>query len=132
MVSLFQLLGYARQVIEQGTTNSFYYAEEPLAYLPHRKNIRISDRGTLTNLLTHYTGYTISTGVLSREMLAGIASIPLDVDQAMQVGYIMHNERKPSTLLRSFISNLRKVVEGNPMVSPAARDAEADEDPTDR
>ena len=132
LVTVEDLEPYPRYSFEQGTTNSFYYAEEPLAYLPHRKNIRISDRGTLTNLLTHYTGYTISTGVLSSEMLSGIASIPLDVDQAMQVGYIMHNERKPSTLLRSFISNLRKVVEGNPMVSPAARDAEADEDPTDR
>ena len=49
---------------EQGTANSFYYSEEPLSYLPHARNIRISDRGTLTNLLTSHNGYTLSTGCL--------------------------------------------------------------------
>jgi DNA-binding transcriptional LysR family regulator len=116
-VSIDDLAPYPRYSFEQGTTNSFYYAEEPLAYLPHKRNVRISDRGTLTNLLTHHSGYTISTGVLSSEMLSGIASIPLDIDQTMQVGYIMHNERRPSQLLRSYIANLRKVVEQSPMVS---------------
>lgn len=117
LLSIDDLAPYPRYSFEQGTTNSFYYAEEPLSYLPHRKNIRFSDRGTLTNLLTHFTGYTLSTGVLSREMLSGIVSIPLDTDETMQVGYIMHDERKPGPLLRSFIANLRKVVGENPMVS---------------
>lgn len=107
---------YPRYSFEQGTTNSFYYAEEPLSHLPHRKNIRISDRGTLTNLLTHYSGYTLSTGVLSEEMHSGIVSIPLDSHETMQVGYIMHSERKPSVLLRSYIENLRAVIKANPTV----------------
>lgn len=107
---------YPRYAFEQGTSNSFYYAEEPLSYLPHKKNIRISDRGTLTNLLTHYSGYTLSTGVLSEEMLSGIVSIPLDTDACMEVGYIMHNERRPSALLESYIDNLRKVMRENPTV----------------
>lgn len=107
---------YPRYAFEQGTTNSFYYAEEPFSYLPHKKNIRISDRGTLTNLLTHYSGYTLSTGVLSEEMHSGIVSIPLDTDARMQVGYIMHSERRPSTLLECYIENLRSVVRNNPTV----------------
>ena len=45
-------------LVRAGTTNSFYYSEEPLSHLPHKRNIRISDRGTLTNLLTSYNGYT--------------------------------------------------------------------------
>ena len=107
---------YPRYSFEQGTANSFYYAEEPFSHLPHKKNIRISDRGTLTNLLTHYSGYTLSTGVLSEEMHSGIVSIPLDTDALMQVGYIMHAERKPSALLESYIDNLREVVKDNPTV----------------
>ena len=117
LLKIEDLNDYPRYEFEQGSANSFYYAEEPLAYLPHKRNVRISDRGTLTNLLTHHSGYTISTGVLSSEMLSGIVSIPLDIDQTMQVGYIMHNERRPSQLLRSYIANLRKVVEQSPMVS---------------
>ena len=52
------LADYPRYSFEQGTTNSFYYSEEPLSHLPHKRNIRISYRGTLTNLLTSYNGYT--------------------------------------------------------------------------
>lgn len=107
---------YARYSFEQGTTNSFYYSEEPLSYLPHACNIRYSDRGTLTNLLTSYNGYTLSTGVLSGEMQSGIVSIPLDTKERMRVGYIMHDERKPSELLDRYIAELQRIIEENPSV----------------
>ena len=107
---------YPRYSFEQGTSNSFYYSEEPLSYLPHARNIRISDRGTLTNLLTSHNGYTLSTGVLSAEMQSGIASIPLDVDERMQVGYVMHAERRPSPLLLRYIDQLHAIIQANPTV----------------
>ena len=107
---------YPRYSFEQGTTNSFYYSEEPLGFLPHARNIRFSDRGTLTNLLTSFNGYTISTGVLSSEMHSGIASIPLNVEERMRIGYIMHNERKPSKLLLQYVNELHKVIAENPLV----------------
>ncbi len=109
-LSVEDLEPYPRYSFEQGRENSFYYSEEPLAHLPHAKNIRYSDRGTLTNLLTHYDGYTLSTGVLSEEMLSGIVSIPLATDERMQVGYIMHAERRAGPLLERYIENLNKVI----------------------
>lgn len=112
-----ELAPYPRYSFEQGTANSFYYSEEPLSYLPHSRNIRITDRGTLTNLLTSHTGFTLSTGVLSGEMQQGIASIPLDVDEHMQVGYIMHNERRPSKLLLRYIEELHAIIKANPAVA---------------
>ena len=117
LLKLEDLDPYPRYSFEQGTTNSFYYSEEPLSYLPHKKCIRISDRGTLTNLLTHHNGYTLSTGVLSTEMHAGIVSIPLEAQANMQVGYIMHNERRPNELLMSFIERLQDVIKANPNVT---------------
>ncbi len=116
------LQDYPRYSFEQGTSNSFYYSEEPLSYLPHPRNIRISDRGTLTNLLTSHNGYTLSTGVLSSEMHSGIASIPLDVDETMQVGYIMHNERSPSRLLLDYIEQLHAVIDASPTVTAYPRE----------
>lgn len=115
------LAPYPRYSFEQGTTNSFYYSEEPLGYLPHDKNIRFSDRGTLTNLLTSFDGYTISTGVLSNEMLHGITAIPLDVDETMQVGYIMQRQLRPSELLAQYIDELKRVIADNPSVAVASR-----------
>ena len=117
LVRLEDLEGYPRYSFEQGKTNSFYYSEEPFSHLPHTRRIRISDRGTLTNLLTNHNGYTLSTGVLSGEMAAGITSIPLETDAVMHVGYIIHNERKPSTLLLRYIDRLQSVIKENPTVT---------------
>lgn len=116
LLRLEDLAEYPRYSFEQGTANSFYYSEEPLSYVPHSRNIRISDRGTLTNLLTSHNGFTLSTGVLSGEMQQGIASIPLDVEEHMQVAYIMHNERRPNELLRRYIAELHAIIKNNPTV----------------
>lgn len=118
LITLDDLKEYPRYSFEQGTENSFYYSEEPLSYVPHKRNIRISDRGTLTNLLTSYNGYTLSTGVLSAEMHSGIVSIPLDVKETMQVGYIMHKERRPSKLLVRYIEELHGIIRQNATVVP--------------
>ena len=115
-VSLKDLEPYPRYSFEQGAANSFYYSEEPFGYLPCDRNIRLTDRGTLTNLLTSFNGYTVSTGVLSSEMHAGIVAIPLQVDELMQVGYIMHKQRRPSDLLLSYIDELHRVIADNPTV----------------
>ncbi len=104
---------YPRYSFEQGTENSFYYSEEPLSQLPHRKTIRYSDRGTLTSLLTHFDGYTLSTGVLSDEMQSGIVSVPLAGAPTMRVGYVIHRERRPSALLSRYIERLREIIRTN-------------------
>lgn len=110
------LENYSRYSFEQGTDNSFYYFEEPLSHLPHKKTIHMSDRGTLTNLLTQHDGYTISTGVLSDEMTDGIVAIPLDSDEVMTIGYLMHAERGLSELAQRYIEKLRGRIAANPTV----------------
>ncbi len=117
IVSPDDLEPYARYSFEQGTTNSFYYSEEPLSYLPHSKSIRFTDRGTLSNLLANHDGYTISTGVLSPEMLHGVVAIPLDVDEIMEVGYVTHQRMRPSRLLTRYIHELHRVISANPTVN---------------
>ena len=105
------LADYPRYSFEQGVDNSFHYAEEPLSTLPHSRNITFSDRGTLTNLLTHGKGYTLSTGVLSGEMQQGIVAIPLATDSTMRVGYIMSRERRASALTLEYIEELRRCID---------------------
>jgi DNA-binding transcriptional LysR family regulator len=104
------LAQYPRYSFEQGTNNSFYYSEEPFSWLPHSRNIVISDRGTLSNLLTHHNGYTVSTGVLSSEMHTGIVAIPLDTNEEMTMGYIVHKQRRPSRLASKYIDELKHQV----------------------
>ncbi len=109
-ITLDDLAEWPRYSFEQGTNNSFYFSEEPLSSLPHKKKITISDRGTLSNLLTNFNGYTIATGVLSSEMVTGIASIPLQTDEEMNVGYILHDERKPSDIVVEYIETLKSLI----------------------
>ena len=115
---------YPRYSFEQGTTNSFHFAEEPLAALPHSRNITYSDRGTLTNLLIRGKGYTLSTGVLSSEMEQEIVAIPLETNETMRVGYIMHGERKPTELVQRYIEELESIISGSALVTQPRKRAE--------
>lgn len=116
-LKLSDLEAYPRYSFEQGVANSFYYAEEPYGAIPWGKNITYSDRGTLTNLLTHGNGFTLSTGVLSSEMQSGIAAIPLESHETMTVGYLTHGERKPSALVTRYIELLKDIISESPQVT---------------
>lgn len=110
VIELEELELYPRYSFEQGTANSFYYAEEPFSYIPCKQNIRVSDRATYSDLLQFSNGYALSTGVLSTEMLQGVESIPLAGGHTMRVGYIMHEEREMSPIIKEYLKELQKVV----------------------
>ena len=112
-----QLEDYPRYSFEQETANSFHFAEEPQASVPHKKNVTYTDRGTLTNLLTHGMGYTLSTGVLSNEMQSGIVAIPLSCPEIMRVGYITHAQRRANELTRRYIEKLESCVNNSKLVT---------------
>ena len=52
-------------------------------------------------------------------MQEGIASIPLDTEQMMRVGYIMHDERRPTPLLDRYITELKRIIADYPGVEVA-------------
>lgn len=110
VIELEELEPYSRYSFEQGTSNSFYYAEEPFSYVPCKRNIRVSDRATYSDLLQFSNGYALSTGVLSTEMLQGVVSIPLAGRHIMRVGYITHDEREETPIIKEYLNEVRKVV----------------------
>lgn len=93
MITLEDLAPYPRLSYEQGEHNSFYFSEEILSTLESKKDIMVSDRATLFNLLIGLNGYTICSGVIN-EQLNGkdIVAVPLDVDDYMEIGYITHTK----------------------------------------
>lgn len=93
MITLDDLAPYPRLSYEQGEHNSFYFSEEILSTLESKKDIMVSDRATLFNLLIGLNGYTICSGVIN-EQLNGkdIVAVPLDVDDYMEIGYITHTK----------------------------------------
>lgn len=111
IVTIDQLQQYPYLSFEQGEYNSFYYAEEILSTLSHKKSIRVHDRATLFNLLIGLNGYTISTGVLSADLNGNeIIPVPLDCEETINVGWISHKHASLSKLGTAYIQALERVI----------------------
>lgn len=112
-VTLEDLEPFPRLSYEQGEHNSFYFSEEILSTLDHRKNIMVRDRASLFNLLIGLDGYTICSGVIN-EALNGsnILALPLEVDDEMDIGYIVHRQTTYSPLAARYIEILTERIQG--------------------
>ncbi|PKM63297.1 MAG: LysR family transcriptional regulator [Firmicutes bacterium HGW-Firmicutes-21] len=113
-VTLDDLAEYPYLSFEQGTYNSFYFSEEILSTVYRKKNIVVSDRATLFNLLIGLNGYTISTGILSAELNGtDIVSVPLKADEYISVGWISHRDMTLSKLGAAYIEELKSIISEN-------------------
>ena len=96
---------------DQGIHNSFYFSEEIMSQIPHKKSIVVSDRATLFNLLIGLDGYTIATGILNSKLNGdNIVSIPLDVEDMIDIVYIRHEKANLSKMGEKFIDYLLEEV----------------------
>lgn len=110
-IKLEDLKPYPRLSYEQGDHNSFYFSEEILSVVDADKELIVRDRATLFNLLIGMNGYTICSGVISEELNGpNIIAKPLDVNEHMEIGYILHESIKPSPLTRKYIEHLKKII----------------------
>lgn len=110
-VSLEDLKDYPYLSFEQGDNNSFYFSEEILSYVKKSKNIRVRDRATLFNLAIGLNGYTISSGVLDKDLNSGIIGIPLEVNDYMDIIIITHKNIVLSDMAKYYIESLHKYIE---------------------
>ncbi|MBP8315664.1 LysR family transcriptional regulator, partial [Clostridium neonatale] len=111
VVTVEDLRDYPYLCFEQGEYNSFHFSEEILSTLSHKKNIKVSDRATLFNLLIGLNGYTISTGVLSSDLNGNdIIAVPLDVNEEIIVGWISHKSIRLSKLANIYIDALNEII----------------------
>ena len=90
ILNLDDLKPYPRLSYEQGSHNAFYL--------------------TLFNLLVGLNGYTICSGVINEELNgSNIIARPLDVDDYMEIGYILPSNMRPSPLTSSYIKILKRL-----------------------
>ena len=108
LVSLEDLEDYPCLSFEQGTYNSFYFSEEILSTRSVNKSIKISDRAAIFGL----NGYTISSGMYPAYFLNGrkITSIPLDVDEVINIGVIVHKDITLSHLGEVYLQMLKSLL----------------------
>ncbi|MCR4688261.1 MAG: LysR family transcriptional regulator [Saccharofermentans sp.] len=110
-VTLEDVKAYPRLTYDQGIKNSFYFAEELHITEDSPKNIVVSDRATLFNLLIGLDGYTIASGVLSSDLNGDdIVSIPLVSDEYMDIGYIMLRDKPLNGITNRYLEHLSQYI----------------------
>lgn len=110
-LTLEDLSDYPYLSFDQGEHNSFYYSEEILSEYIRPKNIRISDRATLSNLLIGLNGYTVGTGIVNEELNGkDIISKPLVSDEEIKIGIITRNNVRLSVYAETYKEILKSLI----------------------
>ena len=110
-LTLEDLEEYPYLSFEQGEYNSFYFSEEILSTLDHNKNIKVRDRATLFNLVIGLNGYTVSSGVISKELNGEtIIAKPLAVSEFMKIGTITQKDMPLSRYGTAYMEYLKKYI----------------------
>lgn len=111
VVSMDELEEYPYISFEQGDHNSFYFSEEIFSTVVRPKHIRVRDRASLFSLLLGLDGYTVSSGVIDKEVNGeNIISVPLAEEGLMHIGYITNNKMHRSRLGQEYIQALEQYV----------------------
>ena len=108
-ITIEQLQEYPCLSFEQGTYNSFYFAEEVLSTLDYRQIIKADDRATFLNLMVGLNGYTLCSGIICSELNGDeYIAVPLHTDERMNIGYIKRREMPLSRLGEKYVEELEK------------------------
>lgn len=108
-ISLEELKPYPYLVYEQGDRNSFYFSEEFLSVLDMPKSIEVRDRATLFNLAIGLNGFTVSSGVIDKELNGeDIIAKPLIMDCSMHIGIIKKKNIMLSRYANAYIEALQR------------------------
>lgn len=94
---------------DQGTHNSFYYAEEVLSTYHYKQLIKASDRATLLNMMVGLNGYTLSSGIICEDLNGeNYVAVRLDTDETMTIGYLIRKGVTVSRLGKQYIEEILK------------------------
>ena len=109
IVEMDDLTEYPYLSYEQGNSNSFYFSEEILSTIGRNKNIKVSDRATLFNLAIGLNGYTVSSGVIDKELNGeNIIARPLNVDEYIKIGVVLQKNMSLSIYGEFYLEALKK------------------------
>ena len=108
-VSLEELEEYPCLSFEQGTYNSFYFAEEVLSTYQYKRLIKANDRATLLNLMAGLNGYTLCSGIICDELNGSdYCVVKLKSDEVMTIGYLIRKGVKISPLGKIYLEEISK------------------------
>ena len=108
------LADYPCLSFEQGSTGSFYLAEEILSTAEYSRTIKANDRATRLNLMVGLNGYTLCSGIICEELNGSdYVAVPFEPDDPglasqMEIGYIIKKDMIPSKVAVLYIEEIKK------------------------
>lgn len=108
------LADYPCLSFEQGSTGSFYLAEEILSTAEYSRTIKANDRATMLNLMVGLNGYTLCSGIICEEINGpDYVAVPFepddpDIASRMEIGYIIKKDMIPSKVALLYIEEIKK------------------------
>ncbi len=103
-----ELDDYPYLTYEQGADNALYFAEEVMPAIDRKKNIRVRDRATMTNLVLGLNGFTVASGAYAKAYNQAIVSIPLKMDDSIRVGLVRRGGIPLSAAGEAFVAAVRR------------------------
>ena len=109
IITLEELEEFPCLSFEQGTNNSFYFAEEVLSTYEYKRLIKADDRATMLNLMVGLNGYTLCSGIICEELNGSdYCAIKLDTEANMTIGYIKRKGVSISPLGQKYLEEISK------------------------
>lgn len=109
IITLEELEEYPCLSFEQGSNNSFYFAEEVLSTYNYKRLIKANDRATLLNLMVGLNGYTLCSGIICEDLNGSdYCAVRLASDEVMSIGYIARKGAGISSLGKKYLEELEK------------------------
>lgn len=114
-VSLEEMKDYPCVSFDQSSDSNFYLTEEAMADYHFDKMIKSDDRATTMEILAELGGYSIGSGMLSKEdaILQGLVAVKLKEEDPLVIGYIVRKGSSLSRYGQAYIEELRKYKEIN-------------------
>ena len=105
-----ELDAYPYITYEQGVENALYFAEEVMPAIDRKKNIRVRDRATMTNLILGLDGFTVASGAHAKAYNPSIVSVPLRLDESISVGVVRRSGIPPSREAEAFVAEVKRLI----------------------
>ena len=106
-LTLDQLDDYPYIYFEQEEGAPTFFAEEALADEARKKGIACTDRASLSELIVALNGYTVTSGILvGISDGKGLATVPLETDVKLHLGYIVKKGAELSETGAKFVAKL--------------------------
>ena len=108
-IDMEELAEYPCLSFEQGSYNSFYFAEEVLSTYQYKRLIKANDRATMLNLMVGLNGFTLCSGIICEELNGSeYCAVKLKSNEEMSIGYLYRKGVAISLLGQKYLDEIAK------------------------